>query len=180
MPDVTYVGTVSTLEEKKNGWYSVHIAVPGKNYPVRADTKLEPLLKSVREIRDAGLVATFTVSETDSENTNPNTGKPYTERRLEKIEAGAQTQSDANASPSSAVQQGSGGEGMTPEKWDAKERRDYRSRAWAQVLGSFQHTIKTDEDPLEAVKRLQAAQRWVFEDVCGTFAYPEDESDVPF
>jgi hypothetical protein len=179
MPEVTHVGTVAALIEKKNGWYTVEVSVPGKQYPVKADTKLEPLLKQVREIRDAGLVATFTMSESDSENTNPNTGRPYIERRLEKVTPGAQNQSDANDSPSGAVQ-GSGAEGMTPEKWDAKERRDYRSRAWAQVLSTFEHTIKTDEDPLEAVKRLQPAQRYVFEDVCGTFAYPEDDSDLPF
>ena len=74
MTDVTYVGTVSTLEEKKGGWYAVHIAVPGKQYPVKADTKLEPLLKSVREIRDAGLVATCTVSETESRAVSTITG----------------------------------------------------------------------------------------------------------
>ena len=71
-------------------------------------------------------------------------------------------------------------DGMTPEKWDAKERRDYRSRAWAQTLGAFSHTIKVDEEPAAAFARLQPFQRKVYEDVCGMFAYPVDEEDIPF
>ena len=71
-------------------------------------------------------------------------------------------------------------DGMTPEKWDAKERRDYRSRAWAQTIAAFTHTIKTDEDPEEVFDRLQVFQRKVFQDVCQSFAFPGDESDVPF
>ena len=74
-----------------------------------------------------------------------------------------------------------GSEGMTPEKWDAKERRDYRSRAWAQTLGAFTHTIKTDEDPAAVFARLQPFQRKVFQDVCQSFAYPGDpDDDLPF
>ena len=39
MPDtteVTYVGTCKGLIEKKNGWYAVEIAVPGKQYTYKA------------------------------------------------------------------------------------------------------------------------------------------------
>ena len=71
-------------------------------------------------------------------------------------------------------------EGMTPDKWDAKERRDYRSRAWAQTIAAFQHTIKVDEEPAAVFARLQPFQRLVFQDVCGPFAFPTDESDIPF
>ena len=83
----------------------------------------------------------------------------------------------AQASTSSAAMKD---EGMTPEKWDAKERRDYRSRAWAQTLAAFQHTIKVDEPASMVFNRLQPFQRKVYEDVCGMFAYPADDSDVPF
>lgn len=84
----------------------------------------------------------------------------------------------ASAPKAAATQQA--GEGMTPEKWDAKERRDYRSRAWAQTLAAFQHTIKVDEKPADAFARLQPFQRLVFQDVCQSFAFPPDESDIPF
>jgi len=83
---------------------------------------------------------------------------------------------NATVSPSAAPKD----EGMTPEKWDAKERRDYRSRAWAQTLAAWQHTIKEEDDPVLVFARLQPFQRKVYEDVCGRFAYPEDDSDVPF
>jgi hypothetical protein len=78
----------------------------------------------------------------------------------------------ANVAPTS--------EGMTPEKWDAKERRDYRSRAWAQTLAAFQHTIKVDEDPVKVFERLQPFQRKVYTDVTQSFAFPDDDSDIPF
>lgn len=91
MPDVQYIGTCSALVEKKGGWYQIQIAVPGKQYPIKADTKLEHLINDAREVRDSGAVATWTVSESESENINPNSGKPYIERRLEKVELGAQT-----------------------------------------------------------------------------------------
>lgn len=67
-----------------------------------------------------------------------------------------------------------------PVDWDAKERRDYRSRAWAQTLGAFTHTIKVDEDPVQVFQRLQPFQRKIFTDVCQSFAFPDDDSDVPF
>lgn len=101
MPEVTYVGTVKGLIEKKGGWYAVEIAVPGKQYAIKADTKLDHLLAKAREIRDAGTIATFTVGEEDSENINPNSGKPYTERRLNGIEEGAA----AGTNQAAAVQQ---------------------------------------------------------------------------
>lgn len=71
-------------------------------------------------------------------------------------------------------------EGMTSEKWDAKERRDYRSRAWAQTLAAFQHTISVNDEPAATFARLQPFQRLIFQDVCQSFAFPADESDIPF
>jgi len=86
---VTYVGTVGQLIEKKNGWYAIEVMVPGKQYPIKADTKLENLIGKAREVRDSGAVATFTVEEWDSDNISPKTSKPYTERRMSSIEEGS-------------------------------------------------------------------------------------------
>lgn len=146
MPDVPYVGKVAGLVEKKGGWYSVEIAVPGKQWPVKADTKLENLLTQVREIRDADLVATFTVSESDSENVNPNTGKPYTERRLSHVEVGAQNVPDATGSPS-----GSGGEGLTKEEWRRKDDAADARALTAIAVSALSHTVPSDptEDDLK-------------------------------
>lgn len=139
MPEVLYVGTVHALIEKKGGWHAVEISVPGKQYPVKADTKLEPLLKSVREVRDAGLIATFTVSETESENINPNTGKPYTERRLQKVEAGAENAPNATVSPSASTQ-----DVMSKEEWARKDSAIHKMACIKTAAAALTHTIPSD------------------------------------
>ena len=137
--DTTYVGTVHTLIEKKGGWHTIEIAIPGKQYPVKADTKLEPLLKQVREIRDGDLIATFTVSETESENINPNSGKPYIERRLEKVELGAQNAPDASASPTTAPQ-----DGMSKEEWARKDSAIHKMACIKTAADALKHTIPAE------------------------------------
>lgn len=139
MSDVVYVGTVQALTEKKGGWYTVEIGVPGKQYPVKADTKLEPLLKQVREIRDAGLVATFTISETESENINPHSGKPYIERRLEKIEVGASGPVNASGSPTTETQSG-----MSKEEWARKDSAIHKMACIKAAADALKHTIPSE------------------------------------
>ena len=143
MSDVTYVGTVQALVEKKAGWHTVEISVPGKQYPVKADTKLEPLLKQAREVRDGGLVATFTVSETESENINPKNGLPYIERRLQKVELGAENAPVANASPTTS-QAGSGETGMTKEEWANKDSAGHKRACIAIAVSALSHTMPSD------------------------------------
>lgn len=158
MADVTYVGTVQALVEKKSGWHTVEIAVPGKQYPVKADTKLEPLLKQVREVRDADLVATFTVSETESENINPNTSRPYTERRLQKVEPGvaehAQSGQNATGSPTSGTQ-----DGMSKEEWRRKDNAADKRALIAIAVSALQHTMPSDPSEEDLGKFLQRVAR---------------------
>ena len=184
MPDVQYVGTCKDIIEKKNDWYTIEILVPGKDWPIKADTKLEHLINEARAVRDAGTIATWTVSETESENINPRNNRPYTERRLEKVEVVAASSADAGPTAESAARyvrenRQAAGE-PPPVDWDAKERRDFRSRAWAHTMSAFAHTIKPEESAEEVFARLQPLQRKIYEDICGLFAYPEDDSDVPF
>lgn len=141
MADVTYVGKVNALIEKKGGWHTIEIAVPGKQYPVKADTKLEPLLKQVREIRDGDLIATFTISETESENINPNTNRPYIERRLEKIELGAQSAPDASGSPTIEAQSG-----MSKEEWARKDSAIHKMACIKAAADALKHTVPADPD----------------------------------
>jgi hypothetical protein len=178
MADVTYVGKVHALIEKKAGWHSVEISVSGKQYPVKADTKLEPLLKQVREIRDGDLVATFTVSETESENINPNSGKPYTERRLEKVEPGAQKQENANGSPTSAAHE------YSPDLRDRMIVRQTCLKAAAELLAG--HDLEEDP-PLDVMKAAQRFEAWVYRDIgeapfeeAGRPALSEHDNSLPF
>lgn len=168
------VGTLLGIMEKPSGWTQIQISVPGKQYPIKTDTKKPEIIEAARAVGEA--VATWTITAVESENINPNTNKPYINRYLEAVEAGG------TVAPSTAG--GSPDQARYSEddiaRFEAKERRDYRSRAWAQTLGAFSHTIRTDEEVGEAFTRLQPFQRKVYEDICGTFAYPADESDIPF
>lgn len=174
---VQYVGTVGALVEKKGGWHTIEISVPGKQYPVKADTKLEPLLKQVREIRDGDLVATFTVSESESENINPNSGKPYTERRLEKVELGATaTPTNATASPTNA------GQAMTKEDWANKDSAIHKMACIKAAADALKHTIPADpsDDDLEIfIGRVRHVSRAWHVSVIATRDDPQDD-DIPF
>lgn len=193
MSDVlTVVGKYDGIKEKQSGWFEVEVAVPGKNYPLRLATKSNTLLDAVRAT--AGEIATYHYKETDSQRINPNTGNPYKNRYLEGVEPGATAAAQAASNASNA--------GGTKEDvdWDAKERRDFRSRAWAVTISAFQHTIKPDENPLDVFARLHPFQRAMYEDVVRELETsgqspqqaaplqqsleadepPHDEDDIPF
>ncbi len=177
MPDVTYVGKVQSIEEKKAGWHAIHIGVAGKQYPIKADTKLENLLKAVREIRDGDLIATFTVSESESENINPNSGKPYIERRLEKVEPGA------NGSPTAGVRE------YTPDLKDRMIVRQTALKAAAALYGSelVFNAGSEDDAPLAVMKAAQRFETWIYRDIeetpfdeAGGPAMTEHDDQIPF
>lgn len=159
MPDeeiVKYAGTCSSLEEGKNGWFHIKIAVPGKQYPVKADTKLEHLINDARTVRDSGQVATWTCKEWDSENINPNSGKPYKERRLEKVEIGAPA----------------GGTQTAPEPKHEPMHFADKDRVVARLaLLKVAATIVTaiDEEPEDMTKTVmgqaQRMEAWVYRDI---------------
>ena len=165
MPEVTYVGTCTTLEEKKSGWYRIHIAVPGKQYPIKADTKLEHLIAKAREMRDAGLVATWTIEEYDSENINPNSRKPYTERRLNAVVEGAVAQ------PQQAQAQG-GPEPHHEAVHFADKDRLISRQVCLKVAGQIfmgkaltEFESPSDDIPLAVMKAAQRFELWLYRDI---------------
>jgi hypothetical protein len=167
------VGSCTEITEK-NGWVQFSIDA-GSQYPVRLSTKLPALIEQARAVGNAR--STWTYKESQGKE-NPNKpGTHFTNRYLEGVQIGGSDNGpQLGGMPAPAT--------SSPVKsdvdWDAKERRDYRSRAWAQTLAAFQHTIKVEEDPNEVFLRLQPFQRKVFNDVCQSFAYPADDSDLPF
>lgn len=75
--------------------------------------------------------------------------------------------------------------------WDSKERRDFRSRAWAQAITAMQHTGSSDETPKRVFERIKPLAHAIYADVCGDFAQPPPapqdadflgvlDDDVPF
>lgn len=187
----TVVGTNGGITEKANGWYEIAVAIPGKQYPVKLATKKSEIVDSVRAL-GSGEVGTFSYKETESDKINPHTDKPYINRYLEGVEAGG--------TPAASSGGGGGGGGREDVDWDSKERRDFRSRAWAHTLGAFQHTIKLDEDPMLVFARLHSFQQAIYKDIVRELAEdaavrdgsgvqiatqnpdepPHDDDDIPF
>lgn len=172
----TITGTLDAVTEKGD-WTTFEINV-GTQFPVRLSTKVAELIERGRAAKGQEMEWTFNAVEG---NINPKSGKPYINRYFKGV-----APVGTNGNPSS-VQVGTNATGTQltdlPQQeadvdWDAKERRDYRSRAWAQTLGAFTHTIKTDESPEDVFLRLQPFQRKVYEDVCQSFAW--DDSEIPF
>lgn len=157
----TEVGKLGGIEEKDNGWFELKIEVDNLKYPVRVATKRESIVQEARELR--GQICTWTFKEQESEKVNPNSGKPYINRYLESIKEGGVVSSNGSSTAG----------GKEDVDWDAKERRDFRSRAWAQTLGTFQYTVKVDDDPLLVFERLRPFQQRLYLDVVGKeFADP--------
>jgi hypothetical protein len=164
--EATYVGTCSQLVEKKGGWYQIQIAVPGKQYPVKADTKLEHLINKAREVRDSGAVATWTIEEWDSENINPNTGKPYRERRLSAVEEGA-------TAPASGTDGDQQAQPVLPHHelvHDADRQRLISRQTCLKVAGTvYTGAIGADKEGydvgLEVMKLAQRFEQWLYRDI---------------
>lgn len=167
----TVVGTCQATEQKPGSdWVRFMIEVEGNQYPLRVDTRDEDVIARGKAV-GAG-VATWTINEKESDKINPRNNKPYTNRYLEDVVEGG--------TPGTGASTGSGGGGtsgtMTNADWDAKERRDFRSRAWAQTLATFEHTIKDTDDPILIFEKLKPFQRKLYEDVIRELIEGEPES----
>jgi hypothetical protein len=168
---LTIVGEYAKIEEKTSGWYDVHVEVPGKQYPVRLSTKSSAMLDKVRATQ--GKTATFTYTEKESTKINPNNGNPYINRFLEDAEPGASATASGNAGSD-----GGSGDRMTKAEWDAKDMRDFRSRAWAQTISAFAHTVEKDDDPMLVFAKLKPFQRKLYEDIVQDLIQKRDGSNV--
>lgn len=171
MPEGTQrvvVGTVAGIEEKTQGWFRVSIAVPGKQYPVKADTKLEALIDKARAVRDAGAVATWTIKDVpqfDQEGNpkiNPNSGRQYENHYLDGVEEGA---------PASGTQQTQSGPEPKhePIHFADKDRSITRMallRSAAMVVAAeITSGIKHEDNGLEVMKMAHRFEQDVYRDI---------------
>ena len=91
-----------------------------------------------------------------TEKENHKDGRVYTNRYLETVQP---------------AQQPKRGEPEYQEEevdWDNKERRNFRSRAWAQAISAF--PSKEGETPRDYFTRVKPMAQAIFMDVCGDFA----------
>ena len=181
------VGTCTAVEQKPGSeWMRFMVEVQGNQYPQRLDTRDEDVIAAAKAV--GAQVATWTFNEVESDKINPRSNKPYINRYLEAVELGGVP--GTGAASSSGSGEGGGSKQYTPEeieRFDERERRDYRSRAWGQTLGAFEHTIKADDDPILIFEKLKPFQRKVYEDIARDLAKTEPEpaltqadDDIPF
>ena len=160
------LGVIQGITQKGEDKWQVAVKPDGSEYTKNLWTKSRQTVDALSSLIGEHRAFVCSVSHWTNQS-----GKPVRSLWLENIQQEGQA-APAQAAPQKVVE---------PDvDWDAKERRDYRSRAWAQTLAAFQHTIKVDEDPAAVFTRLQPFQRKVFEDVCQSFSYPADDSDIPF
>jgi len=85
MAEQTATGTLEGIMEKAGGWHEIHVAMPGKQYPLKLSTKNQKLVELARI--SVGGVFTWRYSEQDSGNPNPHKpGTNYINRYLEGVE----------------------------------------------------------------------------------------------
>lgn len=173
------VGTLIGVMEKPSGWTQVQIGVPGKQYPVKADTKKQEIIDAARAVGSE--VATWTIKTTESENINPNTGNPYKNRYLEAVELGANAQAPAGGNFPEAHHE--------PIHPADKERAIVRQACLKAAASVFMGTGVAVEEgspdiPLQVMKAADRFERWVWRDIDET---PFDQAglspaddDIPF
>jgi hypothetical protein len=168
------VGTLSGITEKPSGWFEIEVSMPGKQYPLKLSTKKQELVELARAAGENAM--TWRYAEQESEKINEHTGKPYVNRYFNGVVPMSQQE------PAPAGSEPTHHAGTKPDvDWDAKERRDYRSRAWAQTIAAFNHTIKTDETPAAVFARLKPFQKAVYLDIVKALHSPQEEDfDIPF
>lgn len=128
------IGTLVGIEEKPSGWFEVKVAMPGKDYPVRLDTKRENLIEDARATR--GQVATWTFKESESDKINERSGKPYVNRYFEAVELGASAEAQASDSE----------DRMSKEEWAAKDSAIHMMASIKAAADALKHTVPPEPD----------------------------------
>lgn len=169
-------GTIGGITQKKADTWTVAVTVDGKAQPRNLWTKDADLIESLQG--KFGQQGAFVCGASYWDHPQHGQVRSLWIDSVENADAVEAVSSVATpeAAPRAAAPRAAGKEDVD---WDAKERRDYRSRAWAQTLGAFTHTIKTDEDPLAVFTRLHVFQKAVYRDVVRGLYQPDDD-DVPF
>lgn len=159
MSDFKYViGTLAGIEEKPSGWMVAKVSMPGKQYPLKLETKKEEIIDQARAAR--GQTATWKYTEHESDTINERSGKPYINRHLEAVKVGehlpAGYVADAGSTSTSSARgndrsngEGGDGEGLTKEEWLAKDRASDLRACIAIASAALQHTIPPDPGTAE-------------------------------
>lgn len=148
----TVVGTKQGITEKSNGWFTIEVGMPGKQYPLKMDTKKQELVELARAAGEN--VMEWIYTEVDSGTPNPHRpGSNFLNRYFEGVQPVSQNAPDATAGRAAPGTDG----GMSKEEWAAKDRAADLRACINTAAGTLQHTLKpepTDEDLNEYVRRV--------------------------
>lgn len=161
----TIVGVCEEISEK-NGWTTFHVNA-GSKYPVRLSTKLPALIEQGREAGSE--TAAWTYKEVESDTINENTGKPYVNRYVEKVEVGDHAASAPNTGVTSAPERPQAG-AHDPVAIGDKERLIVRQtclKVAGQLFSGLGNVEKVDErdNVVELIAAAARFETWLYRDI---------------
>ena len=174
----TITGVLDGITEKPSGWSEISVKVEGWQYPVKMSTKLQPLIELARAAGTEEMVWTFKKQESDQ--INPNSGKPYINRYFEGVEPAGSVPASAVAAGMPPVPSSDGG--MSKAEWAAKDSAIHKMACIKTAADALKHTLPSDPTPqdlnafLERCAHLYTA--W-HRSVIAERDNP-DGSDIPF
>lgn len=187
----TVQGVVKSWQDKPSGWTDFQILFVGRSNPTKVSTDDADLVAQVKALSE-GEATNFTFAESEG-RINERTGKPYINRYLREVGGNAPA-ADAGSTGSQPAGPSAGPREYTPEeiqRFDEKERREFRSRAWAHTMSAQSHMIKVDDAAQDIYNRLKPLQVKIYEDIMQSAAYAVDDDigypdpaggqdDIPF
>lgn len=175
----TVTGTLAGIMEKSGDWRELHVAVPGKQYPVKMSTKKEELIVLARAAGEN--VMEWTYTEQDSGTPNPHQpGKNYINRYFEGV-APVGTAGPESA-PAASGASAPTSDTMSKEEWARKDSAIHKMACIKTAADALKHTIPADPstDDLNTfhARTLHLALAWHR----GVIAERDDPTgeDVPF
>ena len=180
----TAVGQCVEIDQKPGSeWVTFNVDV-GTQYPVRLQTKLQPLIELARA---AGAEErAWTYKESESQNLNPNSGKPYMNRYLERVDLpgdAPDSEPDASVTQSAAKAPqtpGSSSEGMTKEEWGRKDAAIHKMACIKTAAAVLTHTLPSDPTPEDMGKFLQRSSTLVASWYASVIAVRDGSDEIPF
>ena len=172
MSDQTALGTLAGITEKPTGWTTIEVSMPGKQYPLKMDTKIPELIELARAAAGSNVME-WSYNESESEKMNEHTGKPYMNRYFNGVKPPGSSP-NASVSPSSAPK-----DEMTKDDWARKDSAIHKMACIKTAAAALTHTLPSDptEDDLRRFLQREAflSTAW-HRSVLGI----RDGADVPF
>jgi hypothetical protein len=197
--DRTVVGVVTGFEQRQGGWRRYSISEPGRQWPVKADTKKPEIIAQVDAYMATQSSVAVSINEADSGNPNPHQpGKNFINRYLNAIalaapgqvsDAPAVNATGATAAATAPILNGGAQQGTQMISYDADAREKARQLAIMRenAMGHVIGLVASGKVDGDSISMVAAAEVFVAYYVYGPsrFGVPafsvgiETEADSP-